>query len=124
MTPPKELTELIDFGFDLGTSVAAALKDDGKVSLIETAAMLKHIGSARDALSGIGQIDDELKNLTLGQVEELNAHIASRLTGHLSERQTQVTAAVMGLLGPLVNLVNVLKQPAGTDAPVAVAEPA
>ncbi len=124
MNSPKELTELLNFLFNVGKGVQKSMADDGKVSLFEAAGLLRFAGEAREALSGLGQLDDELKDLTPAQTEEINRLVASHFPGLLSERQTQIVGAAQQLLPPLVNFIAVLRQPAGTAAPVAPAEAA
>lgn len=113
-----ELAELLKFGADLIHGIHEAVKDDGKVGVLEGGKIaLSLVGEARAAFTNVSAIPAELSHLDAAKVEMLGDIIWPSFTG-LPSRQRDLLNAALGAVRENVNLYRVF-----VDAPKATPLP-
>jgi hypothetical protein len=83
----KETRELLALGLTLlmaGSSFAQKKPAEGSTALMESVAL------AFPALEGIGQVDDELKNLDAAEIDILTADVKAKLPGIVPEKALRI----------------------------------
>ena|SRR5436190_1292155 len=97
MKTTKETTELVRAIGALAATLVVDLKD-GKMSVIEMGGLLLHIGSMKEAISGITEVPSELADLDDSERASLLKIISDQLTGAgLSHRIADAAEKVLDL---------------------------
>lgn len=70
----KELKEVLKLGIEIQKAMSDSL-EDGKINLFDITEFIPVIMAAGKAIDGIGNVRNELKNLTLEQKAELKDYV-------------------------------------------------
>lgn len=104
-----QIAEFASFSADLTSRLIDALKDDGKIGIMEGIKIgLSLSGSAVDALQGVSQIPAELTTLDAADVELIGDIVFPSFAAFPEYHQELVSAAI-GVTREIVNFAQLIR---------------
>ena len=107
-----ELTDVVDFGIAFGNAHGKVM-EDGKFSWSEVTEYIPALTKLPAAVSGIEQVDDEIKDLDEQEMEFLKQHVQEKFdipAEHVEEVIEDAFAMVLSIVRFAVKLKGILKK--------------
>jgi hypothetical protein len=103
----EETKDVVKAICGLGNAIAASLADDGKITFSDYPKFIGPLISLPAAISGIGEVPKELKDLTEEEKQELIDLVRSEL--NVGERAEEVTIRILNIIYEIKQFVDFIK---------------
>lgn len=109
----KETKEVIDFGLAVGSGIAQALQDDGKITLADITKFMPAVLALPAAILDVQKVPVELKDLSQEELLEIQNHIMSQAGSipGLDEKWLQIANGAFKIGAGLLDIFTALKKP-------------